>query len=482
MPGRRIHLADGPALRRAFSALRAELDVPATYPAAAVAEAERAARVLAERMAAGVERGAAPRVDRTDIPLVTIDPPGSMDLDQALWLGRTSAGYRVEYAIADVAAFVVPAGAVDGEARRRGETLYSPDSRAPLHPDVLGEGAASLLPDQVRPALLWSIDLDAQGEPVSTDLRRALVRSRARLDYAQVQADLDSGRAEEWLLLLRDVGRLRQERERARGAVSLRIPEQEVVPTAQGFALRYRAPLPAEDWNAQISLLTGICAARIMLEGGVGLLRTLPEPDPATVASLRRSARVLQVSWPAEARYADVVRGLDPGVPAQAALLELATRLLRGAGYVAFDGTPPQDAQHSAVAAPYAHVTAPLRRLADRFAAEACLAVVAGAGVPDWVREALPALPELMAAAGRRSGALDHAVVALVEATLLAPHLGEEFDAVVVEVNKDHGEVQLAEPAVRGRCDGAGLPLGEPLRVRLVEANPARREVRFVPA
>ena len=88
---------------------------------------------------------------------VTVDPPGSRDLDQAMHLSRRNSGYRVRYAIADVASFVRPGGAIDQEAIRRVETLYSPDTRTPLHPPVLSEGAASLLPGQTRPALIWTI-------------------------------------------------------------------------------------------------------------------------------------------------------------------------------------------------------------------------------------------------------------------------------------------------------------------------------------
>ncbi len=465
-----VVLHDG---RLDLDALRAELDAPGPFPAAALAEAEQAAR--APRL---------PGRDGTDLPLLTIDPPGSRDLDQALHLARTAAGYRVSYAIADVAAFVVPGGALDAEVERRGVTLYAPDTRIPLHPPVLGEGAASLLPDEPRPALLWELDLDADGELVGTSVGRALVRSRSRLDYAGVQASLDAGTAGPVLELLREVGQLRQARARDRGAVDLPTPEQEVVLDGDGRPhLELRAQLPVEGWNAQISLLTGIAAAGLMLDAGVGLLRTLPPAAPEDVAALRRSAHALGVAWPDGASYGEVVSALDPADPGSAALLVLATRLLRGAGYAAFDdGAPPEQRRHSGVAASYAHCTAPLRRLADRHVGEVCLAVSAGAAVPGWAREALPRLPELMTAANRRASALERAVVDAAEAIVLAPRVGERFDAVVVEAGEKGGVVQLREPAVRGRCAGAGLPLGERLVVELVHADPAARTVQFRPA
>jgi exoribonuclease R len=225
-----------------------------------------------------------------------------------------------------------------------------------------------------------------------------------------------------------------------------------------------------------------MCAARIMLDGRVGVLRTLPPADPRDVERLRRSARALGVPWRDGADHATVVRALDAAVPAQAALLTEATTLLRGAAYVAFDGAVPAQTQHAAIAAPYAHATAPLRRLVDRFVGETCVALAAGAEVPKPVRAALPALPELMAAGDRRASAYERGSVDLVEAALLAGRVGEEFDAVVVDVRDDgaSGVVQLREPPVRGRVVGEALPLGTDVRVRLAEASVEERAVRFV--
>jgi exoribonuclease R len=445
--------------------LRTELDVPGEFPPDVADEARRSAADSSWRAA---------RMDATDLDLVTVDPAGSRDLDQAFLLERRPGGFRVTYAIADVATFVAAGEAIDGEAHRRGETLYLPDGRAPLHPPTLSEGAASLLPGQDRPAVLWRIDLDADGEPSSTDVRRAVVRSRAQLDYDSLQHG-----GGDVLALLREIGSLRQLREQQCGGVSLPVPEQQVVGSGESWSLEFRPLLPVEDWNAQLSLLTGMAAARLMLDAGIGLLRTMPPPEASTVASLRRSAVALGVSWPDRASYAEVIRGLDAAVPAQAALLRLASVLFRGAGYEAFDGHPPALTTHSAVAAPYAHATAPLRRLADRYVSECCLAACAGRDVPGWVREALPALPEEMAKADRKAHEVDRAVVDLAEALLLQHRVGEVFTGVVVESGAKGGEVQLRDPAVRARLDGPGLPLGQQVDVRVSGVDVSRRRVTF---
>lgn len=290
-----------------FGAVRAEFDLPVQF----------AADVLAEATAASAAAPPGPRVDATDVELVTIDPPGSKDLDQALGVARHGDGFRVHYAIADLAAVVTPGSALDAEVRRRGQTMYLPDGSVPLHPPVLSEGASSLLPDGPRAAVLWTIDLDAGGEPVTVDVRRALVRSRAQLDYAGVQADLDHGVLHPALTALAELGPLRRAAAVGRGAIELELPEQEVVPTgAGGWTVRVRQRLDIEAWNAEMSLLTGMAAARIMLDAGVGLLRVLPAPEPDALEALRRTARGLSIDWPEAASAAEMLAALPVDVPA----------------------------------------------------------------------------------------------------------------------------------------------------------------------
>jgi exoribonuclease R len=238
VPRRHVRLAppDDAAIAAAFTELRRQLDVALEFPPDVVEDAERSLRSV--RL---------PDRDETDIPLVTIDPPPSMDLDQALHLERREGGYRVRYAIADVAAFVTPGGPMDTEAQVRGQTFYAPDANARLYPAQLSEGAASLLPGETRPALVWDMQLDETGEGVDVDVRRAAVRSREKLAYAQVQRALDGGSAAESLQLLREVGRLRQQREVRRGGITLPIPEQVVERVDGSYALAFRAPLEPED-------------------------------------------------------------------------------------------------------------------------------------------------------------------------------------------------------------------------------------------
>jgi exoribonuclease R len=454
----------GGDLDLALHNLRTELAIPADFAPEVLEAAAQAANAWSRES----------RDDATDVPLVTLDPTGSRDLDQAFAIEAVGTGFRFHYAIADVAAFVDPAGPIAAAANERGETLYLPDGRVPLYPPSLSEAAASLLPDADRPAVLWRLELDADAEPTSVDVRRAVVRSRAQLDYATIERSHADVAA-----MLERLGKLRQQREQERGGVSLNVPEQDVANDNGRWTLSYRTPAPVEGWNAQLSLLTGMAAANLMVDAKVGLLRTMPKAQQHTVASLQRSAAALGISWPEGASYPDVIRGLDPAVPSNAAMLRLASAVFRGARYVAFDGTLPTETTHAAVAAPYAHATAPLRRLADRFVSEVCLAVCAGKEVPDWARVGLPDLPKTMAAADQRAHQVDNAVVNLAETVLMQKRVGEVFEGVVVEVEDDHGEIQLSDPAVRARIDGKNLPLGKSASVRLVSADVSTRQLTF---
>jgi exoribonuclease R len=460
-------------LRDGIAEIQRELEVGPEFPADVQAAAE-----------AAVANPRLPELDRTDLPLVTIDPAGAKDLDQALHLARTDdGGYVLHYAIADLAAFITPGDPVDLEAHRRGQTLYGADSRIPLHPTVISEDGGSLLPDQVRPSLLWTVTMD--GESARTDVRveRALVRSRAQLDYPGVQQQIDDGSASESLMLLKEVGELRLKREQARGGVSLPLPEQEVDTSGEEWELSYRELLPVEEWNAQMSLLTGFAAASLMMYARVGFLRTLPPPDPRDVQRLHRTAHALGIGWPAELLFADFIRTLDPARPQHAAMISACTRLLRGSGYVAFDGETPAQPLHSALNAEYAHVTAPLRRLGDRYASEICVALCAGEDVAAWVRAGLANLAQEMQESSQRANRYERMVLDLVEAGLLQHRVGESFAAVVVEVDgKDptRGTVTVPDPAVEAPVVSASeIPLGTDVRVRLTTADLAQRKVEF---
>lgn len=461
-----------------FESIRRELGVDEDYGAAAVAEAENA-----------TDRFAGDREDHTDLPFVTIDPPGSMDLDQAVHLTADADGFLVRYGIADVAALVQPEGPLDEESRRRGTTVYFPDRSVPLHPRALSEGAGSLLPDQVRPAVLWTIRVATDGTVGEVQVRRALVRSVARLDYAGVSADAAADRLHPSIAALPRFGELRQRVALDHGAIELDLPDQEVIRDEEsgGWSLRLAPRTPADMWNSQLSLLTGRCAGEIMSAAGTGLLRTLPPAESDAVQRLRSTADALSVPWPDGATPGQFLAGLPKDRPSTLALMTRAASLMRGAGYLALgvdtDESVPPNRIHAGIGGLYAHVTAPLRRLGDRFATEVCLSVTADRPVPDWVLRALPTLPKTLRSADGLSATADRESIDLAEAVVLADRIGDRFDAVILQSAepKRPARIFIEDPAIIAGCSG-DAPEGSRIPVVLTAADPATREVGFEPA
>ena len=451
------------SLRRGLEELRRRFGVPDGFPATVTAEAEQvaASRTWDDRV---------DRIDRTDIDFVTLDPIGSTDLDQAFAIESSGSDLILRYAIADVGAFVRPGGAIDAEAWTRGVTLYLPDGRAGLHPPQLAEGAASLLADVERPAVIFVVRVGGDGAVHLDGAERAVIRSRAQLAYATVEpGQLPAG--------FDEFARRVEAAESARGADRIDVPEQEVVHRDGAVVLRFRPRRAVERQGAAMSLATNMAVADALFAAGTGLFRTMPAVDDRGVRRLRHTARAFGLDWPSDLPLDRFEPTLDRDDPRTAAF-QLAVRRASGkASYEPFRaGVVPW---HAAVAATYTHATAPLRRLADRFVVEAAVSIVAGRPVESWVAEGFEALPAVMDAATARASQIDRAALDLAEAVVLSRREGELFDAVVTDEDDRGVRIQLRDPAVVARVDARRVDPGDEIRVRLVRVDLDAHRVEF---
>jgi exoribonuclease R len=162
----------------------------------------------------------------------------------------------------------------------------------------------------------------------------------------------------------------------------------------------------------------------------------------------------------------------------QAAFGQAVHRAGTGAAYAPYG--PDLLPWHAAVAAPYAHATAPLRRLADRYVVTAALALANGRTVPPSVTEAFAALPKVMARADAIGGRIDRAVVDLAEAALLQGREGETFAALVTDIDERGARIQLRDLPIVTRLAVDGLLPGAALRAKLIETDQRARTARFV--
>jgi len=261
------------------------------FPAAVVDAAAEAAQFAVDDLE-----------DLTSLPFVTIDYPDSTDLDQALFIERRGPGYRIHYALADASAFVPTSGPLFEEALARGTSYYLPDLMVPMLPRVLCEDAVSLGPNVERRAFVFAMDLDQTGNSVTTRVCRAKIRSRAKLNYAGVDAwlrgqpsDNDGGYGgaefEDSLRLLAEVGQARIDLAVARHVVRFdrRSTRMHVDPATGAIELEVSHRNAVQRYNEQISLLCNIEGARLL--GDRGLFRL---HDPPTDAELARFAALTE--------------------------------------------------------------------------------------------------------------------------------------------------------------------------------------------
>lgn len=447
-------------LTAGLAAIRREEDVPDGFPPDVVEAAERAAQ----------RRPGAAHCDRTGEAFVTLDPASSTDLDQAFTIERAGADLLLHYAIADVGFFVRPGDPLDVEAWTRGVTVYLPGEREPLYPPVLSEGAASLLPDAPRPAVVFTVRIDGDGAVALEGVERAVVHSRAKLAYDAVgPADLPPDFAELAARIVRA--------EDARGAARVDFPEQELEEVAGSWQLRFRPRLASEQHNAGMSLATNLAVADALHAAGTGLYRVMPEPDDGAVRRLRWTARAFGLAWPQEQSLAEFQRRLPQGEHRTSAFLLAARRASGGADYAPFvAGDRPW---HAAMAATYSHATAPLRRLADRYVIEAALAVASGVPVPEEIATAFARLPDAMDRGETKANRVGAAALNLAEAVALRGREGEQFDAVVVGEDARGAVVQVCEPAVVARVTAHNVDPGAAICVRLTSVDVPTRTIHF---
>jgi VacB/RNase II family 3'-5' exoribonuclease len=447
------------ALAGGLVAIRAQFQVPESFPPAVDAAAEAAARRTPDR-----------HVDRTDRPFVTLDPAASTDLDQAFAIERAGADLLLHYSIADVGWFVDAGGPIEDEAWRRGATLYLPDGKARLYPAVLSEAAASLMPDGPRPAVVFTVRLSSNGAARLDGAERAVIRSRAKLAYSRATEDELPPDFAEFAARV-------QAAERSRGAARVDPPEQEVAREDGRYQLVFRERTVAEDRNAALSLAANLAIADTLLKHHTGLFRVMAGPDERAIRRLRHTAHALGLEWLKREPLSSFERTLDPADPRQAAFMTAIRRAGTGAAYVPYrPGVVPH---HAALAATYVHATAPLRRLADRYVVEAALAIANGAPVPETAAAAFEALPEVMARADARASQIERAVIDLAEAVMLQDRTGETFEAVVTDLDERGARIQLCDLPVVARAAANHVDPGDSIRVKLVAAEPETRRIAF---
>ncbi len=504
-----------PLAPRAFSLIAIHKHgIPHVFTTEVLEEAE-----LAARLPLNAER----REDLTHLPIVAIDPSDARDHDDAIWAEPDGdGGFRALVAIADVSFYVRPGGAVDREARKRGNSVYFPDRVVPMLPEVLSADVCSLKAGAPRAAMACHMTISATGQVTSWRFTRAIVRIAEVIAYEDAQARIDAGKLGEkpdpalqnlwacWAALAdaRD----------ARDPLALDLPERRVVLDSQGriteIALRER--LDAHRVVEDFMIAANVAAAKA-LEAKVQpiVYRVHETPSREKLVALKDYLATFE-------RKLSLGQVITPGLfnrmlkdiadPSEKALIMEAVLRSQTQAYYG-----PRNAGHFGLAlGSYAHFTSPIRRYADLLVHRALVdgyhleqpvphaGLPATSGLSERDRADLTRVSEAISVAERRAMEAERDTIDRYVAAWLSARVGETFDCRVTGVQRfglfativglgGDGLVPIsvlgderfahdeAAKALVGERTGTRFAMGDMLRLKLAEANPLTGALKFEP-
>jgi len=346
-------------------------EIPHVFDGETIAEAERAAKLPLT---------AEGREDLRELPIVAIDPIDARDHDDAVWAipdedPGNKGGFRAIVAIADVSFYVRPDGALDREARRRGNSVYFPDRVVPMLPETLSAGVCSLKAGEDRAAMACHLVIDRHGKVTSWRFTRALVRLRANIAYEHAQAAYDADEPrEEWsadvLPALKNLWAswaLLAKARAARDPLDLELPERQVILDEQGgiAEIRVRDRLDAHRLIEDYMIAANVAAAKALEAKKSPVMYRIHEPPSREklvslkdyLETFEQSFALGQVITPA------VFNRLIDGFSEDDRLPEIMQAILRSQTQAYYG---PANAGHFGLAlGSYAHFTSPIRRYAD---------------------------------------------------------------------------------------------------------------------
>ncbi len=429
--------------------------IPDDFPDEVIAEADR-------MKPAGLKG----REDMRDLPLVTIDPADARDHDDAVWAHadddpKNEGGHVIWVAIADVAHYVTPGSALDGEARKRGNSSYFPDRVVPMLPDRLSGDLCSLHEGVPRACMAVRMQIDAQGEKVGHRFVRGLMRSAASLNYQQVQQAMDGDPDDQCGPLMEDVirplyaayGALEKARKR-RQPLNLDLPERKVILSDEGqvLSVNFAERLDAHKLIEEFMVLANVAAAETLIARKSPLLfRVHEEPSPEKLDTLRDVAEAAGLTLAKgqvlkTAHLNALLSAADDTDHAE--VINMSTLRAMTQAYYA-----PSNFGHFGLALQaYAHFTSPIRRYADLVVHRALIA--AHGWGDDGLRpqdiERLESTAQHISETERRSMTAERDTNDRYLAAFLSERVGEEFTGRISGVAKFGAFVRLDETGADG--------------------------------
>ena len=485
--------------------------IPHVWPEDVLAEAERVPLEVADADTDASAAGARSRTDLRDLPLVTIDGADAKDFDDAVHCALRPGGWKLTVAIADVSWYVRPGTALDREAALRGTSVYFPGRVVPMLPERLSNGICSLNPEVDRLCLACEMYVDRRGRVTRAFFRDAVMRSRARLTYPEVEAAVFTGEAGArrrlgallpHLEALREVYAVLRQARRRRGAIDLEIGEPRVVLAPDG-GVSHVEPAPrlvSHQLIEECMIAANVAAARRLARGRVPFLyRVHPPPDEEGLRELGSFLGRAGVDFDPgeEARPAAFAAAAEQAAGrADAEILHL--MLLRAMAKAVYQ---PANAGHFGLALEqYTHFTSPIRRYPDLLVHRALRGEAAGGGA----REETAALGRSTSAAERRAEEASRDALSRLVCQHLRTRVGDSFAGRITGVASFGVFVRLDGLQVdglvhvrslggdwyrfdrtgrflEGEATGRRFTVGDGMEVRITGADPDERRVHLEP-
>jgi ribonuclease R len=483
-------------------------DIPQAFSRDAIAQAEAAEPATLKG-----------REDWREVPLVTIDPPDAKDHDDAVHAEadadpNNKGGFIVHVAIADVAFYVRPNSALDRDALVRGNSVYFPDRVVPMLPERISNNLCSLVPGEARGALAVRLVISADGRKKSHSFHRVLMRSAAKLNYAQAQAAID-GRPDDMTGPLLDpilkplyaayhaAKRARDERD----PLDLDLPERKILLKTDGTVDRVVVPerLDAHRLIEELMILANVAAAETLEKKSLPLIyRVHDEPTLEKVHALQEFLKTLDIPFAKAGALRpslfNRVLTLVAGQDYEHMVNEVVLRSQAQAEYSA------ENYGHFGLnLRRYAHFTSPIRRYADLVVHRALIRALGlgdGALPEAETAEHLSEVAAQISLTERRAMKAERETADRLIAHHLADRIGASFQGRISGVTRAGLFVKLNETgadglvpmrsigseyfnydetrhALVGSRSGAMHRLGDVVDVRLVEAQPIAGALRF---
>ncbi len=458
------------------------------------------------------------RMDLSDVPLVTIDPPDARDHDDAVWAehddsAANSGGFKVIVAIADVSAYVRPGSALDKEARIRGNSVYFPDRVVPMLPERISNDLCSLREKELRPALACFMTFDKSGRKKSHHFKRVTMCSAAKLSYEEAQAAIDGRPSPKAESLVEPVlkplwaayAALKKAQD-VRSPLNLDLPERKIILDATGAVARVTVPmrLDAHKLIEEFMIQANVAAAEELENKKNPLLyRVHEQPSQEKIKALATFLKTVNRELPLgqiiKPSHFNKLLASVKGEDFEQLVHQIVLRTQAQAVYRS------ENAGHFGLTLRrYAHFTSPIRRYADLIVHRALISALnmGGDGLSEFDIANLDETAEMISTAERRAMVAERETNDRLIASYLAPQVGAVFNGRIggvvgaglfvnleetgadgfvpaATLGRDYYVYDEVRHALIGERTGETFQMGDIVKVKLVEAAPVKGGLKF---